>query len=229
MVNKHYPQQFKADAVVLYRSRPGATIASIADDLGVNRETLRSWVLCRARHKTQLGEAVAAAGSDQVGEPAGQVADGGQVRAEAAQALEFGLVFVGEFVDRAHDPAGDVPGGRRRWWHWRWGVAAPDADQPAAQCPLCSLVAASADLGQELVCADDSFGDALVQVGLEDVEDAVPGAAVRAEQVRRCGGVGVAAHGLGVQAELAGDRVDTDALLAQGVDVGVPGPGALLA
>jgi transposase len=44
MVNKHYPVQFKADAVALYRSRPGATIASIADDLGVNRETLRSWV-----------------------------------------------------------------------------------------------------------------------------------------------------------------------------------------
>jgi transposase len=44
MVNKHYPQQFKADAVALYRSRPGATIALIADDLGVNRETLRSWV-----------------------------------------------------------------------------------------------------------------------------------------------------------------------------------------
>jgi transposase len=44
MANKHYPQQFKADAVALYRSRPGATIALIADDLGVDRETLRSWV-----------------------------------------------------------------------------------------------------------------------------------------------------------------------------------------
>lgn len=44
MANKHYPVEFKADAVALYRSRPGATIASIADDLGVNRETLRSWV-----------------------------------------------------------------------------------------------------------------------------------------------------------------------------------------
>ena len=44
MANKHYPVQFKADAVALYRSRPDATIASIADDLGVNRETLRSWV-----------------------------------------------------------------------------------------------------------------------------------------------------------------------------------------
>lgn len=44
MANKHYPPEFKAEAVALYRSRPGATIASIADDLGVNRETLRSWV-----------------------------------------------------------------------------------------------------------------------------------------------------------------------------------------
>ncbi|WP_344302472.1 IS3 family transposase, partial [Paractinoplanes deccanensis] len=44
MVNKHYPPEFKAEAVALYRSRPGTTIASIADDLGVNRETLRSWV-----------------------------------------------------------------------------------------------------------------------------------------------------------------------------------------
>jgi transposase len=44
MAMKHYPAQFKADAVALYRSRPGATIAQVADDLGVNRETLRSWV-----------------------------------------------------------------------------------------------------------------------------------------------------------------------------------------
>jgi transposase len=35
MVNKHYPPEFKADAVALFRSRPGATIALIADDLGV--------------------------------------------------------------------------------------------------------------------------------------------------------------------------------------------------
>ena len=41
---KHYPPQFKADAVALYRSRPGATIAQVADDLGINRETLRTWV-----------------------------------------------------------------------------------------------------------------------------------------------------------------------------------------
>jgi transposase len=44
MVFKNYSAEFKADAVALYRSRPGATIAQIADDLGVNRETFRNWL-----------------------------------------------------------------------------------------------------------------------------------------------------------------------------------------
>lgn len=44
MVMKHYPEQFKADAVALYRSRPDATIKSVAEDLGVNPETLRNWI-----------------------------------------------------------------------------------------------------------------------------------------------------------------------------------------
>ncbi|MFJ5834206.1 transposase [Streptomyces sp. NPDC093089] len=41
---KHCPPEFKADAVALYESRPGATIRSVAADLGVNPETLRNWV-----------------------------------------------------------------------------------------------------------------------------------------------------------------------------------------
>lgn len=41
---KHYPAEFKADAVALYRLRPGATIKSVAGDLGVNTETLRNWI-----------------------------------------------------------------------------------------------------------------------------------------------------------------------------------------
>ncbi|WP_432049905.1 transposase [Verrucosispora sp. NA02020] len=40
---KHYPAEFKADAVALYRSRPGATIAQIADDLGVNPTRNTNW------------------------------------------------------------------------------------------------------------------------------------------------------------------------------------------
>ena len=61
MVNKHYPVQFKADAVALYRSRPGATIAQIADDLGVNRETLRSWVRADDQRRGAGGPAALAA------------------------------------------------------------------------------------------------------------------------------------------------------------------------
>ena len=61
MVNKHYPAQFKADAVALYRSRPGATIAQIADDLGVNRETLRSWVRADDQQRGAAGGTAAAA------------------------------------------------------------------------------------------------------------------------------------------------------------------------
>ncbi|WP_406510469.1 transposase [Streptomyces sp. NBC_00212] len=37
-----FPAEFKMDAVALYRSRPGATIKSVAADLGVNTETLRN-------------------------------------------------------------------------------------------------------------------------------------------------------------------------------------------
>ncbi|MER5223664.1 transposase [Streptomyces flaveus] len=32
---KNYPPQFKADAVALYQSRPGATIRQVAADLGI--------------------------------------------------------------------------------------------------------------------------------------------------------------------------------------------------
>ncbi|MEV6823248.1 transposase [Nocardiopsis dassonvillei] len=41
MVMKVYPPEFKADAVALYRSRPGVTIAHIADELGTNRYNTR--------------------------------------------------------------------------------------------------------------------------------------------------------------------------------------------
>jgi transposase len=44
MVMKHYPPEFRAEAVALYRSRPGVTIRSVAEDLGVNHETLRNWI-----------------------------------------------------------------------------------------------------------------------------------------------------------------------------------------
>ncbi|GGZ11876.1 transposase [Streptomyces nitrosporeus] len=45
MAMKDYSDEFKADAVALYESTPGATYKSIAADLGINRNTLRNWVL----------------------------------------------------------------------------------------------------------------------------------------------------------------------------------------
>jgi len=44
MAFKQYPPEFKADAVALYRSRPGSTMTQVAVDLGVHPETFRTWV-----------------------------------------------------------------------------------------------------------------------------------------------------------------------------------------
>jgi transposase len=52
MVMKHYPPEFRAEAVALYRSRPGVTIKSVADDLGVNHETLRNWIRLDDKRRT---------------------------------------------------------------------------------------------------------------------------------------------------------------------------------
>ncbi|MEU4068309.1 transposase [Streptomyces wedmorensis] len=46
------PAEFKADAVALYRSRPGATIKSVVGDLGVNTETLRNWIRAAAGRRS---------------------------------------------------------------------------------------------------------------------------------------------------------------------------------
>ncbi|MFJ4807008.1 transposase, partial [Streptomyces murinus] len=45
MAMKDYSDEFKADAVALYESVPGAACRGIAGDLGVNRAVLREWVL----------------------------------------------------------------------------------------------------------------------------------------------------------------------------------------
>lgn len=44
MVRKFYPEEFKADAVELYSSTPGATIKKIVADLGVHEGTLSAWL-----------------------------------------------------------------------------------------------------------------------------------------------------------------------------------------
>ena len=61
MVMKHYPAEFKADAVALYRSRPGATIAQIR----------RATEGARVRLSTRIIASPAAPGGDH-GRPGGQ-------------------------------------------------------------------------------------------------------------------------------------------------------------
>jgi transposase len=46
MARKNYPDEFKRDAVVLYRDTDGATITQIAAELGVSDATLSTW--CKA-------------------------------------------------------------------------------------------------------------------------------------------------------------------------------------
>ena len=59
MARKNYTDQFRRQAVDLYRSTPGATLRGIAADLGISRHTLHEWV--RAQTAT-AGTADATAG-----------------------------------------------------------------------------------------------------------------------------------------------------------------------
>ncbi|MFJ4866869.1 transposase [Streptomyces sp. NPDC088748] len=58
---KHYPAEFKADAVALYRSRPGATIKSVAIDLEVNTETMRNRIRAADGRRSGAHSALATA------------------------------------------------------------------------------------------------------------------------------------------------------------------------
>jgi len=70
MAMKDYSDEFKADAVALYESTPGATYKDIATDLGINRATLREWVL-RDRDRRGVTPASRAGGKapDEAGRP----------------------------------------------------------------------------------------------------------------------------------------------------------------
>lgn len=65
MARKNYPDEFKRDAVALYRDTEGATITQIADELGISGVTLSAW--CKAagvpiRHRNPTAVGVPAPG-----------------------------------------------------------------------------------------------------------------------------------------------------------------------
>lgn len=53
MSSKRYSEEFKREAVALYRSEPGHTYAQIARELGCSAEALRAWV---AQREVDAGE-----------------------------------------------------------------------------------------------------------------------------------------------------------------------------
>jgi transposase len=56
MVGKNYSEEFRRQAVDLYESTPGATVRGIADDLGVERGTLRHWLELYGTGKKTAGD-----------------------------------------------------------------------------------------------------------------------------------------------------------------------------
>jgi transposase len=65
MARKNYPDEFKRDAVTLYRDTAGATITQIAAELGISGVTLSAW--CKAagvpiRHRNPSAADALAAG-----------------------------------------------------------------------------------------------------------------------------------------------------------------------
>ena len=67
MARKNYPDEFKRDAVALYRDTEGATITVIAAELGVSEATLSAW--CKAagvaiRHRKPGSASVPAPGAE---------------------------------------------------------------------------------------------------------------------------------------------------------------------
>jgi transposase len=86
MAKKNYPDEFKRDAVALYRDTEGATITQIAAELGVSGVTLSAWckaagVPIRHRNPSLVGQPAAGVESpDQ--ELARLRAEVGQLRAD---------------------------------------------------------------------------------------------------------------------------------------------------
>jgi transposase len=56
MARKNYTDEFRWQAVDLYRSTPGATLRGIAADLGISRHTLNDWVRAQAPRADVTGD-----------------------------------------------------------------------------------------------------------------------------------------------------------------------------
>jgi transposase len=86
MTRKNYPDEFKRDAVALYRDTEGATITQIADELGISGVTLSVW--CKAagvpiRHRNPANGAAPVTGAETPDQELARLrAEVGQLRAD---------------------------------------------------------------------------------------------------------------------------------------------------
>ena len=70
MARKNYTDEFRRQAVDLYRATPGATLRGIAADLGISRHTLNEWVRAQtATAGTAGADATAGAMAGGVSQP----------------------------------------------------------------------------------------------------------------------------------------------------------------
>lgn len=61
---KTYTEEFKRDAVALYENSDGTSIQKIANDLGINRMTLKNWITKYGANSTPHGANIATALSE---------------------------------------------------------------------------------------------------------------------------------------------------------------------
>ena len=73
MAHKNYTDEFRRQAVDLYRATPGATLRGIAADLGISRHTLHEWVGAQTATAGTAGADATSAGRRT---PAGRVGRG---------------------------------------------------------------------------------------------------------------------------------------------------------
>jgi transposase len=71
MARKNYTDEFRRQAVDLYRSTPGATLRGIAADLGISRHTLNEWVRAETATADTAGSDATAGGAWQPGRTGG--------------------------------------------------------------------------------------------------------------------------------------------------------------
>ena len=91
MARKNYTEEFRRQAVDLYRSTPGATLRGIAADLGISRHTLHEWVRAADPDPTNPSSQPDKTPRRRAGRPGSAEAELAELRARVA-ALETELM-----------------------------------------------------------------------------------------------------------------------------------------